>query len=126
MEEYTDAPVFVLAVRNILLSKPGNFPLTPSLGMDIEQYMFDIADEDTRSQIKSELNRQISKYIDGASDVMTNVELLEDEATDSNGNPFMRYILGISVSAAVNGDDITTNFLLYMDKNVLSVYNETY
>ena len=35
LEEVDEKNAFVLAVRNILLSKPGNFPLTPNLGMDI-------------------------------------------------------------------------------------------
>jgi len=126
MEEYTDAPVFVLAVRNILLSKPGNYPLTPSLGMDIEQYMFELADEETASRIKSELDKQISMYIDEAENVNVNVEVLEDENIDTHGQTNLRYILGISVSASVNGDNISTNFLLYQDSNVLNVYNETY
>jgi len=126
MEEYTDAPVFVLAVRNILLSKPGNYPFTPGLGMDIEQYMFDLADENTKSRIESNLNKQINEYIDNAQNVNVQVEILEDPTTDSEGKPLIRYILGISVFASVNGENITTNFLLYRDKNILNVYNETY
>ena len=59
MEEYTDAPVFVLAVRNILLSKPGNYPFTPGLGIDIEQYMFDLADENTKSRIESLMTEKL-------------------------------------------------------------------
>jgi len=126
MEEYTDAPVFVLAVRNILLSKPGNYPFTPGLGMDIEQYMFDLADENTKSRIESNLNKQINEYIDNAQNVNVQVEILEDPTTDSEGKPLIRYILGISVFASVNGENINTNFLLYRDKNILNVYNETY
>ena len=126
MEEYTDAPVFVLAVRNILLSKPGNYPFTPGLGIDIEQYMFDLADENTKSRIESNLNKQINEYIDNAQNVNVQVEILEDPTTDSEGNPLIRNILGISVFASVDGENITTNFLLYRDKNILNVYNETY
>ena len=123
MEELSEANAFVLAVRNILLSKPGNFPLTPSLGMDIEQYLFEIADNYTLNSIKTELNNQISKYISNASNVVVNVELLEDI---TNEKDFIRYVLGISVSANVNGESVSTNFLLYKDHNLLNIYNETY
>ena len=51
LEEVDEKNAFVLAVRNILLSKPGNFPLTPNLGMDIEQYLFEPADEYTLNKI---------------------------------------------------------------------------
>lgn len=125
MTEYTNTNSFVMAVRNILLSRPGNFPYSPSLGMDIEQYMFELADDQTLSNIKAELNRQISKYVDNISGVNIIVELLEDENEDSRG-PLRRHILGISVSANVNGEPVTTNFLMYQDHDILNIYNETY
>lgn len=124
MNEVEGSSAFVLAVRNILLSKPGNFPLTPSLGMDIEQYLFEIADEYTLSSIKTELLNQISKYISNASSVRVEVELINDEL-NIDGSMF-RNILGISVSALVDGAATTTNFLLYKDHDLLNVYNETY
>jgi len=34
--EYNDENAIILAVRNILLSKPGNFPFNPSIGMNIK------------------------------------------------------------------------------------------
>lgn len=125
MEELSEANSFVLAVRNILLSKPGNFPLTPSLGMDIEQYLFEIADEYTLNSIKTELNNQINKYISNATNVNVVVELVEDW-DQTTGKDNVRYILGISVSANVKGEAVSTNFLLYKDHNLLNIYNETY
>ena len=43
--EYYDASALVVAIKNILLSRPGNFPLTPSLGMDISKYQFEALDD---------------------------------------------------------------------------------
>ena len=39
-KEYEGVNATILAIRNILLSKPGNFPFNPSIGMDIRQYQF--------------------------------------------------------------------------------------
>ena len=39
MREYTETNAFVLAVRNLLFTRPGNFPLTPSKGIDVERYL---------------------------------------------------------------------------------------
>ena len=45
MKEYTEGNAFVLAVRNLLFTRPGNFPLTPSKGIDVERYLFELADK---------------------------------------------------------------------------------
>lgn len=124
LEEVDEKNAFVLAVRNILLSKPGNFPLTPNLGMDIEQYLFEPADEYTLNKIKTVLNRQISDYVDNASNVTVDAVLLEDTVPFEDGSSPMRYILGISVAATVDNDRISTNFLIYRDNNLLNIYNE--
>ena len=126
MNEVEGASAFVLGVRNILLSKPGNFPLTPSLGMDIEQYLFEIADDITLNSIKTELTNQISKYISNATNVNVQVQLVHDDENINESSSIFRYILGISVSALVDGQATKTNFLLYKDHDLLNVYNETY
>lgn len=124
LEQVDEKNAFVLAVRNILLSKPGNFPLTPDLGMDIEQYLFDIADDYTLNNIETELNRQISKFIDNASNVTVTTALLDDEVVLDDGSSPRRKILGISVAATVDNDRIETSFLMYQDGKLLNIYNE--
>ena len=86
--------------------------------------MFEPADEYTLNKIKTVLNRQISDYVDNASNVTVDVVLLEDTVPFEDGSSPMRYILGISVSATVDNDRISTNFLMYRDNNLLNIYNE--
>ena len=68
-KEYKDEDAIVLAIRNILLSRPGNFPFNPSIGMNIKKYQFDFIDDETLEEIKGELSRQISRYIPSLANV---------------------------------------------------------
>lgn len=124
MEEYVETNAFILAIRNILFTRPGNYPLTPSLGMDIEKHLFDIGNEDTANKIRIELRDQIGKYISNASNVNVDVQIIEDTNLNERGEPYLRNILGISVSALFNGESVSTNFLMYMENSILNVYNE--
>ena len=116
--EYSDENAVVLAIRNILLSKPGNFPFNPSIGMDIRKYQFDILDDTTLSTINSELKDQIARYIPDIGDVKCIVRKVEGE----NGSGY----LCISVGVNINGNDTTANFILNDTDGDMKIYNEIY
>lgn len=117
---YSGVDAVILAIRNIILSRPGNYPLTPGLGMDIAKYEFDLLDKDTLSTIKSELNKQINKYIPTIDNVEVNVSKVED--TDASGN--LVNGIGISVGLSLDGDTLTANYLVIQDKSEIKIYNE--
>ena len=120
-EEVTDASAVVLAIKNIILSRPGNFPFTPSLGIDIEKYAFELGDEKTLEQIKSDISEQIGRFLPSLENVYVNVILVDD----TNDNlPKGRKILGISVRSSLNDESVEANFLLYNDYDGLHIYNE--
>jgi phage baseplate assembly protein W len=118
--EYVDSNAVILAIRNILLSKPGNFPFTPEFGMNIAKYQFDILDETQVNIINNELQRHISQYLPSMLDVQTDVrivpagERLEADSLDT---------LGIYVSARINQDRIESNFLVYTKDGELNIIN---
>ena len=116
--EYTDENAIILAIRNILLSRPGNFPFNPSIGMNIKKYQFDILDSQTISDIQSELNREIAQYIPN----LGSVEVYVNKIESSDGIGY----LGISVGANLNGEKITSNFIMGQDPktNEVKVFNE--
>ena len=116
LEEYYDNNAIVLAIRNIILSKPGNFPETPSLGMNIEKYQFDFLDDQTITNIKNELSYQISKYIPS----LTGVSIFIDRIDEDNTS-----YLCISVQASSDGNNLTANFLIMKDEEV-KIYNEVF
>lgn len=119
-KKYTGKNALILAVRNILLSRPGNYPFTPSLGMDIGKYQFELFDDATLSSIKTELSRQIAKYVPAIDNVEISVSKVEQER---DGKPITA--LGISVSALADGSNTTSNFLVLKDKTEVRIYNET-
>src|SRR5574344_1465077 len=100
----------VLAIRNILLSKKGNFPFTPGIGMDIEQYEFDLLDDNTLSDIKAKLLKQINSYIPALDNIVVSVDKVESTIREKAITA-----LGISVSAVLDGSEMTTNYLVTQD-----------
>lgn len=120
-EEVTDAKAVVLAIRNIILSRPGNYPQLPSLGLDIERYLGEFADSKTANDIKSNLDSQIATYMDGAS-IITTVEFKEADIIDRG----LMQVLVINVNATAGDETVDTTFLIFKDGQELCVYNETF
>lgn len=123
MQTYTGKNAIVMAIRNILLTKPGNFPMTPGMGLDISKYMQEPADDITLSRIKSELSSQIAKYVPSVDSVTVSVTLVDKEFTDSNGDSETEPVIGISVSAL--GDEaVNANFLVLHDGEDVNVFTD--
>jgi hypothetical protein len=120
--EYTDANAMILAIKNILLSRPGNYPFTPLLGMNIEKYQFDLLDSVQVDVIKSELLDQIQRYLPNLSNVFVDVEIINDttDFIEADG----RSMLGIRISSDLNSRIVTADFLVYKKHEVLNIINE--
>jgi phage baseplate assembly protein W len=120
--EYTDNSAIVLAIRNILLTRKGNFPFNPSFGMNIEKYQFDLLDNIQITEIKSELNKQIAEFLPAFQDVLVDVRIIDNaDYVDADG----RQMVGITVSSKINTQLVTTSFLLYQKNGSLNIVNET-
>ena len=115
METYTGANAKVLAIKNLILARPGNYPETPSLGINIEKYQFDLLDDQTIDDIKNDMGHQISKYIPD----LDNVTITVDKIVEDNDT-----YLGISVSANTDGDNLMANFLVIREEREVKIYNE--
>lgn len=122
-EEYTDTSAIILAIRNILLSRQGNFPFTPAFGMNIEKYQFDLLDDVQIEAIKAELSRHIAEYIPDISSVSISVEIVNDESGVINEG---RNMLGISIASKINAESISSSFLLYEKNGEIAILNETH
>lgn len=120
--EYTDSAAIILAIRNILLTRKGNFPFNPNFGMDIEKYQFDLLDDIQVGEIRSELQRQIAAYLPSFQNVLVDVRIItEAEGVDADG----RQMVGITVSSKVGQQAVTSTFLLYRKNGSLNIINET-
>jgi phage baseplate assembly protein W len=121
-EEVTDAAAVVLAIKNILLSRKGNFPFNPNFGMNLIKYQFDLINELSISDIKAELEEQIAKYIPSMENVFVDIRIVENPDETST---FERTMIGISISSNLNSEPLTSNFLLYKESDILRIFNET-
>jgi phage baseplate assembly protein W len=120
--EYTDSSAIILAIRNILLTRPGNFPFNPKFGMNVEKYQFDLLDDVKIGEIRSELERQIARYLPSFQNVVVDVrrlDSLDGVSADAGG------MIGITVSAKISSTATTTTFLLYRKNGTLNIVNET-
>ena len=98
------------AIKNIILSRPGNFPYTPELGIDLDQYQFEIADNVLINKVKGEIESQISRYIPEINSFSVNVSIID---YDIQG---LRKVLCISVNSSYIDGEETIDFLTYRDK----------
>lgn len=120
--EVVDNSAIILAIRNILLSRQGNYPFNPSFGMNIEKYQFDLLDDEQLDIIKGELSRQIAKYIPDISGINIKVEIVKDEEGIVNNGENM---LGITLVSKVNSQSVSSSFLLYEQSGEIAILNET-
>lgn len=111
---YEDADAVVLAIKNLLLTRPGNYPESPQFGMNIKKYQFEELDDDTINSIKSELSYQINKFIPAID--ITNIDVikfLKSNGDDING-------IGIYVSININGNISDCHILTIKENEEIS------
>jgi phage baseplate assembly protein W len=120
--EYTDTSAFVLAIRNILLSRKGNYPFNPSFGMNIQKYQFDLLDDIQLNEIRSELNQHIARYMPAFQDVQIDVRKITNlDGVDADN----KEMIGISVISKVNNQSLASSFVLFKKNGTLNIINET-
>jgi hypothetical protein len=123
-DEQIDTTAIILQIRNIILSRRGNFVLSePTFGMNIEKYQFDLLDDIQIETIKSDLSRHIAEYVPDISSVNINIEIVKDEDGIVNSGKNM---LGIIVSSKINASSISSSFLLYEKSGEIAILNETH
>lgn len=83
---------YVNNLLTILLGKPGFYPSQPTLGMDIEQYLYRYIDDINIAEIKSKLVNQCMEFL-------PEVESGEFDIykTDYNGRPMLLFKLPIII-----------------------------
>lgn len=112
--EITGTNAIIAAVTNIILAKPGNFPLTPGLGLDVGKYMFEPFDDYVLSKIKTDIMRQVSAYVPDSDLVSVDVS----KVTGSDGKDS----LGITVSATKAGVSAGKAFLITKEDRTITVW----
>lgn len=97
-------------VINLLFLKPGTYPNSPEMGIDIQQYSFDIMDDELLSDIENDIRTQMSIYLPGNIDIDIFVEMIQP-------NDSLKKILGIAFRVNADENDVTQFFIFVNDDN---------
>lgn len=103
------ANAVAIAIRNILLSREGNFVNFPELNADITSLLFDQISEDDISRIKADINKELTKRIPSLSGLVLDVQRLKVDNPNVDGS----VALGISILK----QDTEDNFEMLIYKN---------
>lgn len=123
MEEFTDSSAIVLAIRNLLLTRPGNYPSWPDMGINLEKYTFDFLDAITIAELKSEISTNIEKYLPPISNIIVDVRSLECNDKMLNSGMCMKgqNILGIHISGSFMSEEFGMDVLYNKETDLLIV-----
>ena len=103
--EHKDGYAILSALKNIILSKPGNYPFTPNLGVNIEKYVHEIADEMTLDVVSEDIRDQIKTYIPNTGVVDVDVMYINNDTGVSKN-------LGIKISLVYDGEMLETGIVI--------------
>lgn len=115
----------VNAVLMLLFMKPGQFPSIPELGIDIEQYLYEYADDpDVPKEILEKLNEQCNRLQIAGVEIDVFIHKLEDQTTNAlivhiKGTPTLAY--GQPDQIAIIGITIDRLNRLYAKRRVIQV-----
>ena len=115
----SDTTAVLCAIKDIILARPGNYVMDPDVGVNIAKYQFELLDDITISNIKSDITKQISKALPTLDNIEITINKVEDYI---NGEPVT--MLGIYVEAMVNGKTSDESLLVMKEGEILSVYDE--
>ena len=91
---------------NLLFLKPGTYPNSPDMGVNINKYSFELMDDELTSQLEDDIRNQINTYLPNNLSYSIKTEMIQP--IDS-----VKKILGIGF--AVNEADGTSKeFFLFM------------
>lgn len=95
-------------IQNIIFIEPGTYPNQPFLGVGISKYLFEILDAQTISDINSEIENQISTFINYNNIRVTcNV----NKVTDKKTTRYNTVSITVSLVNIVRGTSVTFNYL---------------
>lgn len=72
-------------IQNLIIMRRGTYPNSPGLGVGIEDYLFEILDNQTISEISANIDNQLAMYIVSNS-VSTDVKVRQLNSSNANVN----------------------------------------
>jgi phage baseplate assembly protein W len=77
----TDLLAFAQVIQNILIIEKGTYPNQPLLGVGIENYIFELFNDYTTNELKTEIITQINKFV--TSDYDIDIDISKDTNTQN-------------------------------------------
>lgn len=74
LDMFKDKVALAQVIQNILFIEPGTYPNVPTLGVGIENYIFEKFTEKLKSELENNITQQIMKYIPNRYDISVDVE----------------------------------------------------
>lgn len=106
LKYYENTEAMARVILNLLYLKPGNYPNSPEMGINIKQYQFEFLDNSTISEIEANINEQIQTYL--ADSIIGYVEI--KKLTTEEETIKRTIIIAITVSSSKGSD--TYEYLL--------------
>ena len=112
-----DREALARMIQNIIVTKKGTYPNNPDFGVGIENYMFELADGKTLSELTSNINEQLSKWVRNDYNIQ-----VDGQYVNSNNNQYKNLVLYFSISTEDNsnvfGEDNTELFALFLTNDL--------
>lgn len=114
-----DREALARMLQNIIVTKKGTYPNNPDFGVGIENYMFELADGKTMSEMMTNINEQIARWISKNEDIDIQVD---GQYLKSNNNQYVNLVLYFSVtrnpSLNIIGEDNSDIFTLFLTNDL--------
>ena len=63
LEQRTDKVALAQTIQNVLFFHKGTFPNQPELGVGIEDYLFEFANDETKNELDLKIKNQLNKFV---------------------------------------------------------------
>lgn len=107
-------------IQNLLIIETGTYPNRPDLGVGINKYLFEPLTPDTIEDLKSEINKQITRYIGY---LYGNIECDIQESDINSNHKYNTLLLKILISR--DNDNLNLNKTYYGFNILFGVNNVT-
>ena len=87
-------------ILHVIMTRKNTRIKMPDFGTDLIKYIFELNDESTWSNIKSEIIESVSKYVPGV--ILKDIRVLRDDSEDSKILVDIEYSVKIGVSEESN------------------------
>lgn len=99
-------------LQNILLTNPGTYPNNPTFGVGIEYYLFDFANEKTKSELTSKIIDQINTWLNTNQNIIITPEI-KFVKTDNNTYTTLAVMFNVSKDSVTTNKNQEYNFTIF-------------